>query len=615
MALALSFSATAVEGYGLPENIRDGNILHCFNWNFVDIRNELPNIAKAGFKAVQISPVQGNAEFNAEWYYAYMPYDFVFKANGNGSREQLQLLCSEAEKYGIAIIADVVANHVNPTYGYRDPWWNTNGRERDNGAIDYSNRYSVTHNNLGNYKDVNSELTEVQNRCKAFIQDLKSIGIKGIRWDAAKHIGLPSESCGFWPAVINGLGLFNYGEMLDGPGGPSSSFSSLINEYTNYMMVTDTDYSRTIRNALKNNTAPYVAGDWANRGISAQNLVYWAESHDNYSNTSRESTDIPQEKIDRAYAIVACRRGAVALYLSRPQGTSYKAIKMNVKGSTHFTSPGVAAVNHFRNAMGNSGESFARTGDVTIIGRSAGGAVIVVGSGAKSVSVTNAGGCLPAGTYTDEVSGNKFTVTSSNIAGQVGSTGIAVLYDESLWPHPEESAEFPEQVYLVGKPSGWVDPTAANAGHYANWKLNKTGAGVYEGAFDIASSDAMFRFYSELTDWNGGDSFGTQINDSPVDVSMTNNEYRGSLVRGKGSFNITNWKGGKMYITVSLKDMNVLFSDKAGADAVEVDNEEVSVVFYNLQGVRTDAPPAGQTVIRVATMTDGSVRASKILYR
>ncbi|MBQ7211517.1 MAG: alpha-amylase, partial [Muribaculaceae bacterium] len=189
-ALMAPAAANATAGYGLPDNIRDGNILHCFNWNFVDIRAELPNIAKAGFKAVQISPVQGNAEFNAEWYYAYMPFDFVFKANGNGSREQLQLLCAEADKYGIAIIADVVANHVNPSTGYRDPWWDSNGRERNNGAIDYSNRYSVTHNNLGNYHDVNSELTEVQTRCKTFIQDLKSLGVKGIRWDAAKHIGL-----------------------------------------------------------------------------------------------------------------------------------------------------------------------------------------------------------------------------------------------------------------------------------------------------------------------------------------------------------------------------------------------------------------------------------------
>ncbi|MBR4722426.1 MAG: hypothetical protein IK053_05150 [Muribaculaceae bacterium] len=615
-ALMTPAAANATAGYCLPDNIRDGNILHCFNWNFVDIRSELPNIAKAGFKAIQISPVQGNAEFNAEWYYAYMPYDFVFKANGNGSRDQLQLLCAEANKYGIAIIADVVANHVNPTVGYRDPWWNSNGRERDNGAIDYSNRYSVTHNNLGNYKDVNSELTEVQTRCKTFIQDLKSLGVKGIRWDAAKHIGLPSEQCNFWPTVCNVAGIeYNYGEMLDGPGGPSSSFTTLLNEYTQYMDVTDTDYSRTVRNAFKNNSVPTSFGNWSSRGVNVNSLVYWAESHDNYSNTNRESTDIPPEKIDRAYAFLAARKGAKALYLSRPPGTSYKAIKMNVKGSTHFTSPEVAAVNHFHNAMGSSAENVGVSGGVAYVARAAGGIVIVVGSGAKAVNIGNAGGYLTAGTYKDEVSGNTFTVTSSSISGQVNSTGIAVIYPQSMWPEPEEGDDYPDQVYLVGAPEGWTGPTAANAAHYANWKLAKTGVGVYEGAFDIASADAMFRFYADLTGWDGGDSFGSQLNDSPVNVTMTNNEYSGTIMRGKGSYNITNWKGGKMYLTVNLKESKVLFSDKAGVDAVNADNTEVSAVYYNLQGVRCDSPASGQVFIRVATYSDGSVRATKVLSK
>ena len=51
-----------------------------------------------------------------------------------------------------------------------------------------------------------------------------------------------------------------------------------------------------------------------------------------------------------------------------------------------------------------------------------------------------------------------------------------------------------------------------------------------EGAFDIASADAMFRFYADLTGWDGGDSFGSQLNDSPVNVTMTNNEYSGTII-------------------------------------------------------------------------------------
>ena len=47
------------------------------------------------------------------------------------------------------------------------------------------------------------------------------------------------------------------------------------------------------------------------------------------------------------------------------------------------------------------------------------------------MSVKNAGGYVPAGTYTDEISGNTFTVTSDKISGITGESGIAVIYAQS----------------------------------------------------------------------------------------------------------------------------------------------------------------------------------------
>ena len=233
---AMLFTSAWGAEYGLPSGIQEGNILHCFDWTFNDIKTELPSIAAAGFGSVQVSPVQGNCATNAEWFFAYMPYDFKFRANGNGSRAQLQSLCAEAEKYGIKVIVDVVANHVNQASGYHETWWDQNGRVRWEGGCNYGNRYSITHGQLGDYGDVNSEDSEVQARAKAFVEDLKSIGVKGIRWDAAKHIGLPSEGCNFWKTVTSVPGMFHYGEILDSPGGNGDA---LMNEYTQYMSVTD----------------------------------------------------------------------------------------------------------------------------------------------------------------------------------------------------------------------------------------------------------------------------------------------------------------------------------------------------------------------------------------
>ena len=427
MLIASAYAAD----YGLPANIQDGNILHCFDWTFADIQKELPNIAEAGFGAVQVSPVQGNCATNAEWFYAYMPYDFTFRANGNGSRTQLQNLCTEAKKYGIKIIVDVVANHVNQATGYHDTWWDSNGRVRWNGGCDYNNRYSITHNQLGEYGDVNSEDAQVQARAKAFIEDLKSLGVAGIRWDAAKHIGLPSESCNFWSEMAKVNGLWHYGEILDGPGGDKYK---LLKEYTQYIGVTDSEYSKWTLSEVEGGRVPSGGGSWTANGVPSTGIVYWAESHDDYSNDGQYGKNtalISQDKMDRAYAITACRKGEAALYFSRPSATSRTAIKMGQKGSTHFTTKEVAEVNKFRNAMVGLDDYYSSSNGVASITRKGGGAVIVVGAGgSRSVSVPNGGGYVPAGTYVDHVSGNKFTVTSTTITGQTGASGIAVIYGE-----------------------------------------------------------------------------------------------------------------------------------------------------------------------------------------
>ncbi len=427
LALACAGSAAA-QTYSFPDNIQDCNILHCFDWKFDDIVTELPNIAAAGFGAIQVSPVQGNCSTNAEWYYAYMPYDFVFRTNGNGTKAKLQNLCEKASEYGIKIIVDVVANHINKATNYHDTWWDENGRIRWEGSVNYSSRSSITHGQLGEYGDVNSEDAEVQARAVAFIEALKELGVKGIRWDAAKHIGLPSESCDFWPQVCSVAGMWNYGEILDTPGG--SDKYGLLAEYCKYMSVTDTQYSSSCRSNVNRGYVPASKGSWTNNSIPANCIVYWAESHDNYSDGT--SVNITQAKIDLAWAIGACRNKETSLYFSRPFATTRTTIKMGVKGSTHcLEAPEIAAVNNFRNAMTGRADAYVAINSpsgIACITREGGGAVIVVGNGSTmDVEVENANSYCPVGTYVDQVSGNTFTVTSTTIKGTVGSTGIAVI--------------------------------------------------------------------------------------------------------------------------------------------------------------------------------------------
>lgn len=458
LALMLAMSSAGMPvaaDYGLPASIQEGNILHCFDWTMAEVKAELPAIAEAGFGAVQLSPLQRpDAGPGSPWHDLYRPYDIAFKSSRMGSADDLKALCEEAATYGIKIIVDVVANHVDKTAGYHDTWWDSNGRVRWNGGINYGDRTSITHNQLGDYGDINSEDAEVIARAKAYVQQLHDLGVKGIRWDAAKHIALPSENCGFWTAVTSVEGMYHYGEILDSPG-PDAS---IIKEYTTFMSVTDNKYSNGA--ARDNGGIPFgYGGDHTvNQGCPDTRMVYWAESHDTYAN-GEWSQNVSQSVIDRAYASFACRNGATALYLARPNTTGFNNIKVG-KGSTAFTGKAVAEVNKFRNAMVGRPD-WCEVGSNTFTVTRKGGGAVVVCKTSGSVSVKNGGEYCPAGTYTDRVSGNKFTVTSSTISGTVGSTGIAVLYSDGTPgpdPDPDPDPE-PETVtiYYDNSVTSWAN--------------------------------------------------------------------------------------------------------------------------------------------------------------
>lgn len=458
LALMLAMSSAGMlvaADYGLPASIQEGNILHCFDWTMAEVKAELPAIAEAGFGAVQLSPLQRpDAGPGSPWHDLYRPYDIAFKSSRMGSADDLKALCEEAATYGIKIIVDVVANHVDKTAGYHDTWWDSNGRVRWNGGINYGDRTSITHNQLGDYGDINSEDAEVIARAKAYVQQLHDLGVKGIRWDAAKHIALPSENCGFWTAVTSVEGMYHYGEILDSPG-PDAS---IIKEYTTFMSVTDNKYSNGA--ARENGGIPFgYGGDHTvNQGCPDTRMVYWAESHDTYAN-GEWSQNVSQSVIDRAYASFACRNGATALYLARPNTTGFNNIKVG-KGSTAFTGKAVAEVNKFRNAMVGRPD-WCEVGSNTFTVTRKGGGAVVVCKTSGSVSVKNGGEYCPAGTYTDRVSGNKFTVTSSTISGTVGSTGIAVLYSDGTPgpdPDPDPDPE-PETVtiYYDNSVTSWAN--------------------------------------------------------------------------------------------------------------------------------------------------------------
>ena len=425
MLFSMASNIFADNKYGLKDNIQDGVILHCFDWTLADIQEEIPNIAKAGFTAVQTSPVHERAGKGSVWYDVYRPYDFKI-GNGLGSEADLKALCAEAHKYGVKVIVDVVANHTD--YGnVAERLLDLSLYHQLGHGIDWHNRNDVTHGEIG-MKDLDTNNPTVQAIIKQYIQDLKACGVDGVRWDAIKHIGLPSEGDSFMQNVVD-QEMYNYGEILDNTGGNDKI---LFPEYQTYMSITDNGYGNGFANSFAGGSINESVGNFNQRNAKTEKLVYWGESHDTYANDGGESKNKSQNVIDRAYAVVAGNNGATALYFSRPAQKAKNDIKFGDKGSVHFKDAEVAQVNYMHNVCAGEPNYYVKGNGVCAQVRKS-GAIIVLGSGSdRDVTVANGAGdgkWLKSGTYKDMVGGGAFTVNASTISGHVGESGIAVIYN------------------------------------------------------------------------------------------------------------------------------------------------------------------------------------------
>ena len=489
MLFSMASNIFADNKYGLKDKIQDGVILHCFDWTLADIQEEIPNIAKAGFTAVQTSPVHERAGKGSVWYDVYRPYDFKI-GNGLGTEADLKALCAKAHEYGVKVIVDVVANHTD--------YSNVAQRLLDLGlyhqlghGINWGDRFDVTHGEIG-MKDLDTNNPTVQAIIKQYIQDLKACGVDGVRWDAIKHIGLPSEGDSFMQNVVD-QEMYNYGEILDNTGGNDNV---LFPEYQTYMSITDNGYGNGFANSFAGGSINESVGNFNQRNAKTEKLVYWGESHDTYANDGGESKNKSQNVIDRAYAVVAGNNGATALYFSRPAQKAKNDIRFGDKGSVHFKDAEVAQVNHMHNVCAGEPNYYVKGNGVCAQVRKS-GAIIVLGSGSdRDVTVANGAGdgkWLKSGTYKDMVSGGAFTVNASTISGHVGESGIAVIYNagpvvltpEVLFDPADGTAFSDETLTVTATPlnavSAWIQVNGGEKETFTAAKQFTVGADVAYG--------------------------------------------------------------------------------------------------------------------------------------
>lgn len=446
-----------------PDATNEDVILHVWSWNFPEIARSMHEIADAGYTMIQTSPVQPHyapegscVEIfdpkvkKGNWYYYYQPTDWKIGNKILGSKEQMQAMLDSAAKYNVRVIVDVLPNHtafdidaVSPEFykavGGRDKMFHSNGLRP---ISDYQDRTECTLMGVGGLPDVNTENPDFQKYYMQFVNELLRMGVRGFRYDTAKHIGVHSDpkdkgvkENDFWDVAlgrkaVKGVrmalpedSLFIYGEVLQDKGVPEA-------EYADYMGQTASSYGHVLREALDKRSANGVDLKNWHHEAAPEYLTTWVESHDTYCNAN-ESAHLTDDQIRTAWVFLTARQNGTPLFFSRPAGSTrdnyFGNNVLGARGNDEFKHPEVAAVNKFRHAMRGQKEDlqFSEDGQVWLVNRGKKGAAVVnVGSFANFVNLPTG---LPDGTYRDKVYGQEFKVKKGRLTGALSPDRSYIL--------------------------------------------------------------------------------------------------------------------------------------------------------------------------------------------
>ena len=437
----------------------DATILHAWCWSFNTIRENMKDIADAGYTYVQTSPANtcfvgenGGMQIfgDGKWYYHYQPIAWRIGNYQLGNRDEFKAMCDEAKKYGVQILVDVLPNHtafdttaVLPEFieavGGRDNLYHANGL---NEIKDYNDRYQCTTGAMGGLPDVNTENPDFQYYFMTYINDLIACGASGFRYDTAKHIGLPSDPLDakskqndFWDVAIgrkpikgitlaNKDNLFIYGEVLQDKNVKEK-------EYAEYFGMCASNYGHSIRQIISNRKTTAKEVSNYQHSVSPEKLTTWVESHDTYCNAN-ESASLTDTQIRLGWAIITARQNGTPLFYSRPDGSTrdnyWGNNRIGAKGNDEFKHPEVVAVNKFRKAMHGQLEKIKVSADGTIVEINRGNKGAVIVNLSQKPAQLSMKTTLADGTYKDRVYGNTFTVEKGMIKSSLQPETSYVIY-------------------------------------------------------------------------------------------------------------------------------------------------------------------------------------------
>ncbi|KAB5588890.1 Glycoside hydrolase family 13 protein [Ceratobasidium theobromae] len=430
-------------------------IVQMFEWTWDSIAAECTNfLGPAGYGYVQVSPPAEHIT-GSQWWTDYQPVSYILTSK-RGNRSQFQNMVSTCKTAGVGVIADTIFNHmagidsgtgvagstfthyVYPgIYQYQD--FHHCGLEPNDDIVNYTNRLEVQTCELSNLADLATDTEYVRATLATYANDLISLGVVGLRLDAAKHIAASDIS-----NILSRLST----TVIYGAGEPITPA-----EYTGNGDVQEFRYTTALKDAFGSSGISSLYGLENNGWVSGSGANVFVANHD----TERNGNSLNHNSGSNIYTL------ATVFSLSYPYGTptilssySFSTTDDGAPNSGAGTCSGSTGTNGwlcqhrwaavagmvpwFNSVSGTSLTNWQTgTSQQIAFGRGAVGFVVI--NNADSAWSTTFTTSLPAGSYCDVISGTassgsctgtSYTVSSGSFTASVAARSAIAIYTGAL---------------------------------------------------------------------------------------------------------------------------------------------------------------------------------------
>ena len=433
--------------------------------DFEGIRQKMSYLAGMGVTAIWISPPHDNLNANipdgngnpTASYHGYQARDFkrIEEHFGDGTNNwaAFDALVAAAHQNGIKVIVDFAPNHSTQDnageFGaiydngvFLGNYTNdTNGYFHHNGNIqNWDDRYQVQYFSLFNLGELNQANPTIDAYLKSAAQLLQQHGVDGFRIDAIKHL-----NWGWQYSLANSI--HTYGDsFLLGEWYQSGTSDPLYRDsykFSNKSGISQLDFplNTAIRNVFGSNAAfsqlDSVVATEAGHFTWDEDLVTFVDNHDM---TRFLSLNNNQTRLHQAMAFILTARGIPCIYY----GTEQYLFNNTGGGGDPYNRPMMASFNTNTTAytLTNRLSTLRRNNtavpygshqqrwlnsDVYVYERRFFGNVVLVAinKGAAAQQITGLNTALPAGTYSDYLTGLLSGVGITVSSGTGGNNPVA----------------------------------------------------------------------------------------------------------------------------------------------------------------------------------------------